>query len=406
MSDYAPMDLDEEKTLVDWVESNYDSEVDSYDLRVDYSSEDELYEDNTRAREAHALRQAELHATFAKCKFDPKQRQSVLDRFNKKCTEGEPEGVVEGKCMLWNEDKGRDYYQIGVGPHGMIMAHRASYMIFWDVHLPPEIQARHMCNVPNCVNPAHLMIGDAQDNADDKVRSGRSLAGTRNPASNLTEEAVMDIFENEMTPKQCKAKYGVSRDTVREIRLGISYSSVTGAKPNKKRKRTEPEDLNPCDEEIAKKYVASRVKKEGEHWIWTKKFRDKGGYGLARFKGKGYLAHNFSCRVFSNGCKRIPEKMQVLHGCTRKDCVNPDHLSIGSPAQNAADRQRDGTAVIGTKHPNAKLENADILVIRRRAAAGETHAEIKKDYPVKLTAIGDIVARRTWAHIPEEVKPQ
>ena len=96
----------------------------------------------------------------------------------------------------------------------------------------------------------------------------------------------------------------------------------------------------------------------------------------------------------------IPPGMLVLHKCDVPGCVNPDHLFIGTVADNARDRDRKKRGRTqnqsGSKNLSAKLTEADVLAIR-----GDTrvHWQIAQDYGVNRQAIDKIVNRQRWTHI-------
>ena len=50
-----------------------------------------------------------------------------------------------------------------------------------------------------------------------------------------------------------------------------------------------------------------------------------------------------------------PEAPKIRHKCRNRNCFKIDHLEIGSPKDNAQDRIRDGTMLIGEKNPNSKI---------------------------------------------------
>jgi hypothetical protein len=63
-----------------------------------------------------------------------------------------------------------------------------------------------------------------------------------------------------------------------------------------------------------------------------------------------------------------------------------------------AERKRlpDRRGELGT---NARLKEPQVLEIRRRAAAGETHESLGKEFLVAKVTISFIVQRRLWKHV-------
>ncbi len=84
-------------------------------------------------------------------------------------------------CWLW---KG-PFYVKGYGRFHSgsqsFRAHRASYMLHVGP-IPDGIFVCHRCDVPACVNPAHLFLGTHQENMRDKVAKGRQFL----PSSAIT----------------------------------------------------------------------------------------------------------------------------------------------------------------------------------------------------------------------------
>ena len=85
----------------------------------------------------------------------------------------------------------------------------------------------------------------------------------------------------------------------------------------------------------------------------------------------------------------------MRHKCRNKHCVNPEHLETGTPAENIADRIRDGTSNRGIRSARAKLTEEQVRQIRERA--GENQRGLAEEYGVNSRTISDIIHRKHWA---------
>src|SRR5687768_198156 len=93
----------------------------------------------------------------------------------------------------------------------------------------------------------------------------------------------------------------------------------------------------------------AKVRRTGSCWLWTCP-PDRCGYGFFRVGRKKWRAHRVAYELYVGP---IPRGLLVLHRCDVPACVNPQHLFLGTDADNGADKKAKGRAprVIG----NAKL---------------------------------------------------
>ena len=148
---------------------------------------------------------------------------------------------------------------------------------------------------------------------------------------------------------------------------------------------------------------------EEEFWSLTKRDevtgcllwmggQDRKGYGVFhRRPRKDILAHRRAWR-FAIG--DIPEGMCVCHRCDVPLCVNPDHLFLGTRAENSADRDAKGRQARGEANKGGgRLRTSDVLIIRERLSAGMTSVAIAHEFGISPGMVGHIKHGRAWRHV-------
>jgi len=157
----------------------------------------------------------------------------------------------------------------------------------------------------------------------------------------------------------------------------------------------------------------SKVDRQGpnECWEW-KAGRTLKNYGQLRLPGRGMVrAHRFAWEL-TNG--PIPDGLCVLHHCDNRPCCNPDHLFLGTHAENAADCREKGRTPRGDRHGSktcpdrvlrgsdhgcAKLNEDQIPYIRALCEGGLSQRDVARAYGTCQATIRDIVSRRKWSHV-------
>jgi hypothetical protein len=87
---------------------------------------------------------------------------------------------------------------------------------------------------------------------------------------------------------------------------------------------------------------------------------------------------------------KIPDGLVVRYKCDNRLCCNPEHLELGTPAENSQDMVERGRSAKGSRHRSAKLTEEDVREIRKKLDAGESLSHLARVYGVNAATISDI----------------
>lgn len=128
--------------------------------------------------------------------------------------------------------------------------------------------------------------------------------------------------------------------------------------------------------------------------------KDAWGYGLITLgKNRKARAHR---EVYKHYKGEIPEGHVIRHTCDTPACCFYGHLITGTQAENIADMVERGRASRrpGSKSPNSKLTEQDVIEIRELYAEGnQTFRTLAIQYDVSRGLISSIISRRSWTHV-------
>lgn len=117
------------------------------------------------------------------------------------------------------------------------------------------------------------------------------------------------------------------------------------------------------------------------------------GYSVVTWKRRPMAGHRI---VYEFHHGQIAAGKIVCHRCDNRRCINPEHLFLGTPADNAADRDNKGRQARGDTSGRARLSATDILEIRQ---SNQPDAALAGRYGVGSQHIYKIKSRRVWKHI-------
>ena len=133
-------------------------------------------------------------------------------------------------------------------------------------------------------------------------------------------------------------------------------------------------------------------------WIFQGSVKKIGlSYGWVSYKGTQMNAHRASW-IEANGA--IPVGLNVCHKCDVPQCINPEHLFLGTQRENIIDMWNKGrhprNNLGGENNRASKLTLEQVREIRFMLSQNIKQQIIGKKFKVSQPAISDIKNKRRW----------
>jgi hypothetical protein len=127
------------------------------------------------------------------------------------------------------------------------------------------------------------------------------------------------------------------------------------------------------------------------------------GYGGISLNGKTVRVHRLAYEAWKGP---IPDGMFVCHRCDNRPCFNPEHLFLGTAADNNSDMTDKGRAnrvgfrpgTQATSAQRSRLAEDDVRAIR---ASSESATSLAARYGISRSYVHNIIARRKWRDLSD-----
>ena len=123
-------------------------------------------------------------------------------------------------------------------------------------------------------------------------------------------------------------------------------------------------------------------------------------YPVVTFNGRSFKTHRVIAELFFRDLK--PGEL-IMHSCDNPQCINPAHLTIGTPESNTKDcvlkkrhKPADNT---GSKNGMSILNESKVKDIRLLASQGVDNTRLSLQFGVAEHTVYQVVKRMSWKHV-------
>lgn len=127
-------------------------------------------------------------------------------------------------------------------------------------------------------------------------------------------------------------------------------------------------------------------------WEFTGYVDAATGYGQIGNEGRLVLTHRASWELTHGP---IPSSLVIRHKCDNRPCINPEHLEIGTQADNVRDALERGRVARKFGLPHTRLSDDDVRSIRHSYASGTPSATLARQFGISSNYVTQL-ARRSY----------
>jgi predicted XRE-type DNA-binding protein len=131
-------------------------------------------------------------------------------------------------------------------------------------------------------------------------------------------------------------------------------------------------------------------------WICISHCKNKHGYPMvARNRTPMHLVRAIAKEKYPD----LPTYIHVLHKCNNTFCINPQHLYLGTNADNMKDRKDSGhyASTEGENNNNAKISKEIVDIIRELYKTNTTtHRKLARLFGISKTQVTRILNNKQW----------